>query len=188
MAQISYGGFLRNSFFRGATSRFHCHRSFTLGLRTTTERSFVRHCIFVSSSREKKTYLISVRNSKIWNSGQLWKWFWRDCVPEPENSLLVFETRMWYYYIIELEVDSHCRFPCSLSSFLSRSFCPFVPLSFSICFLHRLPRFVFASLLSLVADYVILIFRLGATPPPSLVTSLKYAYSRRVLSSCILEF
>ena len=34
--------------------------------------------------------------------------------------------------------------------------------------------FAFASLLSLVADSVILLFRLGATPPPALLASLKY--------------
>ena len=43
--------------------------------------------------------------------------------------------------------------------------------------------FTFASLLSLVADSVMLLFRLGATPPPALLASLKYAYSPCVLSS-----
>ena len=43
--------------------------------------------------------------------------------------------------------------------------------------------FLFASLLSLVADSVILVFRLGATPPPPLLTSLMYACSPCVLSS-----
>ena len=43
--------------------------------------------------------------------------------------------------------------------------------------------FTFASLLSLVADSVILLFRLGATPPPALLASLKCACSPCVLSS-----
>ena len=42
--------------------------------------------------------------------------------------------------------------------------------------------FTSASLLSLVADSVILLFRLGATPPPAVLASLKYAYSPCVLS------
>ena len=45
---------------------------------------------------------------------------------------------------------------------------------------------LFASLLSLVADSVILLFRLGAIhPPPALLASLKYAYSPSVRSSCV---
>ena len=43
--------------------------------------------------------------------------------------------------------------------------------------------FLFASLLSLAADSVVLLFRLGATPPPALLASLKYAYFPCVLSS-----
>ena len=46
--------------------------------------------------------------------------------------------------------------------------------------------FLVASLLSLVADSVILVFRLGATPlppPRAVLASLKFAYSPSVLSS-----
>ena len=60
-----------------------------------------------------------------------------------------------------------CRSPCSPSDalFLFRSFCPFV-LSF-LPFVSWIAffAFLFASLLSLVADSVILLFRLGAIPP-----------------------
>ena len=45
--------------------------------------------------------------------------------------------------------------------------------------------FPFAALLSFVADSVILLFRLGATPPPALLAGLKHAYSPYVLSSVV---
>ena len=73
-------------------------------------------------------------------------------------------------------------FSLSHSLFLFRSFvlssCRF-PFDSCIAFFV----FTFASLLSLVADSVILLFRLGATPPPALLASLKYAYSACVLFS-----
>ena len=71
-------------------------------------------------------------------------------------------------------------FPSFLSSFFLSfsSFSVFLPCSFFVRFVLsscRFPSvsciaffaFLFASLLSLVADSVILLFRLGATPPPS---------------------
>ena len=69
--------------------------------------------------------------------------------------------------------------PCSFFVRFVRSSCrfPFLP---CVAFF----AFIFASLLSLVTDSVIM-FRLGATPPPALLASLKYAYSPCVLSYCV---
>ena len=72
------------------------------------------------------------------------------CDPPPQKDILVF--------------------PCSF----------FVPFSFVLS--YRFPvvsciaffAFLFASPLSLVGDCVFLFFRLGATPPPPLLASLKY--------------
>ena len=63
------------------------------------------------------------------------------------------------------------RVPLPFSFFLSFRFVVF-PFVSCIAFF----AFLFASLLSLVADSVILLFRLGVTPPPALLASLKYAY------------
>ena len=45
--------------------------------------------------------------------------------------------------------------------------------------------YIFASLLTLVADSVILLVRIGATPPRALLASLKYAYSPYMLVACV---
>ena len=59
--------------------------------------------------------------------------------------------------------------------------CPFV-LSFSVWFLYRLLRFYFRLPAFLVADSIILLFCLGATPPPR----SSRAWSMRIPLACCL--
>ena len=72
----------------------------------------------------------------------------------------------------------------SVSPFLGPFFVRFVlaPYRFPFVSCITFIAFLFASLLSLVADSVILLFRLGGIPPRALLASLKYAYPPCVLS------
>ena len=97
----------------------------------------------------------------------------------------VFFRFSFLFFLFFVFSSPFCRFPCSRAplpcSFFVRSVLSSCRFRFVACIAFF--AFLFASLLSLVADYIILLLSSRRYAPPALLASLKYAHSHCLLSS-----
>ena len=99
------------------------------------------------------------------------------CSYDTSNTTLTGNIIPAWSLIVSFFSSPFSSFSVSHSVFLFRSFLSFRLVVFRLILVSASSLLLsLPSLLSLVADSVILLFRLGATPPPALLASLNYAY------------